>query len=160
MQNSMCHWNYKEITKMGLPRWDLPNCYQVCSDAVVGNYIVIIVGVARSETRHNTGSGKTLVMIHTLDNFYADPRPKIAIFPKYVVMDNFYLGLLDWPSRWRDYICMRHSSMACTAANSPNWRSVKEQHWQLHLHNQTIEARILEFGEALQAVHEACSRDS
>lgn len=106
--------------------------------------------VQRLLADHNTGSGKTLVMIHTLDNFYADPRPKVAIFPKYVVMDNFYLGLLDWPSRWRDYICMRHSSMACTAANFPNWRSVKEQHWQLHLHNQKIEARILEFGEALQ----------
>ena len=34
------------VTKMGLPKWDLPNCHQVCSDAVVGhsqNAVVCLV---------------------------------------------------------------------------------------------------------------------
>ena len=49
-----------------------------------------------------TGSGKTLVLIRVLDNFYFDARAKICIFPKDVVVDNFYLGIFEWPSRWRD----------------------------------------------------------
>jgi hypothetical protein len=106
--------------------------------------------VQRLLADHNTGSGKTLVMIRVLDNFYDDPRPKIAIFPKDVVVDNFYLGLLEWPSRWRDYICLRDNNLACIAANSTNWRSVKQKRWQLDLRNARIESRTWEFGGNLQ----------
>lgn len=38
--------------------------------------------VARLLCDHNVGSGKTLIMIRSLDNMYFDSRAKIAIFPK------------------------------------------------------------------------------
>ena len=55
---------------------------------------------------HNEGSGKTLLMLLTLRNFYSDSRPKIIIFknfPKDTVCNNFYCSCLEWPSRWQDY---------------------------------------------------------
>ena len=44
---------------------------------------------------HNTGSGKTLLMLRILESYYQDGRPKIAIFPKESVC--------EWPTRWCDY---------------------------------------------------------
>ena len=40
------------------------------------------------------GSGKTLLMIRVLDNFYRDTRPKVVIFPSESVVQNFYQELL------------------------------------------------------------------
>jgi hypothetical protein len=42
---------------------------------------------------HCTGSGKTLTMIRALDNFFLDPRPKVAVFPTDAVCKNFYREL-------------------------------------------------------------------
>ena len=50
-----------------------------------------------SSKKYCTRSGKTLVIIRVLDNFYFDKRAKIAVFPKDVVVDNFYLGFAEWP---------------------------------------------------------------
>jgi hypothetical protein len=36
------------------------------------------------------GSGKTETMIRVLDNFFDDPRPKVAIFPNPSIANNFY----------------------------------------------------------------------
>ena len=58
----------------------------------------MLSGIGFSSSR----SGETLVIIRVLDNFYFDKRAKIAVFPKDVVVDNFYLGFAEWPSRWRD----------------------------------------------------------
>ena len=44
--------------------------------------------------------GKTLVMLRVLDNYYFDTRPNLCVFPKDKIVDNFYLGVLEWPPRW------------------------------------------------------------
>jgi hypothetical protein len=41
---------------------------------------------------HRVGSGKTMTMIRILDNFFDDPRPKIAVFPSASIANNFYEG--------------------------------------------------------------------
>lgn len=97
---------------------------------------------------HNTGSGKTLVMIAALDNFFHDPRAKIAIFPKDVVVDNFYLGILEWPSRWRDYFCVRNRSLARIASGNDDWQSVQHSRWQIDMRNSRIEQAMRERGDS------------
>ena len=64
--------------------------------------VLLICLPEASSKKYCTRSGKTLVIIRVLDNFYFDKRAKIAVFPKDVVVDNFYLGFAEWPSRWRD----------------------------------------------------------
>lgn len=49
---------------------------------------------------HRTGSGKTNVMVHILDNYFNDPRPKIAIFPRNELVRNFYEKMFDWPNQY------------------------------------------------------------
>lgn len=39
---------------------------------------------------HRTGSGKTNAMIHILDLYFSDPRPKVVVFPNSEVVRNFY----------------------------------------------------------------------
>jgi len=53
---------------------------------------------------HRTGAGKTLTMIKILDNFYMDPRPKIIIFPKTSVMNNFYGELMSFNNKYKRYV--------------------------------------------------------
>ena len=53
---------------------------------------------------HCTGSGKTLTMIRALDNFFLDPRPKVAVFPTDAVCKNFYRELGAWPQCLR--VCL------------------------------------------------------
>ena len=48
--------------------------------------------VERLFADHNTGSGNTLVTLRVLDNLY-DPRPKLCVFPKDAVVDNFYVKM-------------------------------------------------------------------
>ena len=55
---------------------------------------------------HCTGSGKTLTMIRTLDNFFNDPRPKVAVFPTDAVCKNFYRELGKFPSRYVLGLCV------------------------------------------------------
>ena len=40
---------------------------------------------------HNTGSGKTLLMLRILESYYQDGRPKIAIFPKECIQDDNHI---------------------------------------------------------------------
>lgn len=56
---------------------------------------------------HRTGSGKTLGMIRVLSNFFNDPRPKVAIFPKEDVKINFYRSIMTFDNPYRDYVLKR-----------------------------------------------------
>ena len=60
------------------------------------------VSVTRSIINYPIGSGKTRIMIQVLDNYFLDPRAKLAIFPVSGVAKNFYLEVLRWPNRYRD----------------------------------------------------------
>ena len=40
-------------------------------------------------------------------NYYLEGRAKIVMFPKDPVCDNLYHEILEWPRRWRDYVCVR-----------------------------------------------------
>lgn len=64
---------------------------------------------------HQIGSGKTLTMLSTLENYYLDPRPKVVIFPSEPVVLNFYSELVKFPSSWRDFYC--------EAKPVPNWQA-------------------------------------
>ena len=80
---------------------------------------------------HNTGSGKTFLMLLTLGNYYFDTRPKIVIFPKDSVCDNFYRSLLEWPSRWRDFFASQYPVEAGRAADHLDWRTRRDEKWSL-----------------------------
>ena len=45
-------------------------------------------------------------MIRTLDNFFNDPRPKVAVFPTDAVCKNFYRELGKFPSRFVLGLCV------------------------------------------------------
>ena len=80
---------------------------------------------------HNTGSGKTFLMLRVLDNYFFDPRPKITVFPKDTLCDNFYRTLLEWPSLWRDFFSSQYPAEACMAADHHDWRQRRHERWQL-----------------------------
>ena len=44
---------------------------------------------------HNEGSGKTLLMLLTLRNFYSDSRPKVIIFPRTLCAITFIARVLN-----------------------------------------------------------------
>ena len=64
------------------------------------------------------GAGKTWALIHTLERFMDDPRPKLVIFPSGAVAANFYTELIKWPSRLRDYFAQVDSQAAQVAAGA------------------------------------------
>ena len=97
-----------------------------------------VAPVARLLADHNTGSGKTLVIIRVLDNFYFDKRAKIAVFPKDVVVDSFYLGFVEWPSRWRDSLCVQNRSLARLASQRDDWKSARHLRWRISMLNKRI----------------------
>lgn len=80
---------------------------------------------------HPTGSGKTREMVKVLDAHFQDPRPKILIFPKQPVCRNFYLELLRWPSRYRDYYCCICPGGAFLASGAASWRLRRHEAWSL-----------------------------
>lgn len=53
---------------------------------------------------HRTGAGKTFTMIKVLNNFYADRRPKVLIFPNVKIRNNFYQELLFFPNRYKTWL--------------------------------------------------------
>ena len=53
---------------------------------------------------HRTGLGKTYAMILILDNFYSDPRPKVVVFPNAKVKKNFYMEMMKFPNRYRNFV--------------------------------------------------------
>eukprot|EP00931_Biecheleriopsis_adriatica_P082306 TRINITY_DN5573_c0_g1_i1.p1 TRINITY_DN5573_c0_g1~~TRINITY_DN5573_c0_g1_i1.p1 ORF type:complete len:1295 (-),score=324.79 TRINITY_DN5573_c0_g1_i1:44-3928(-) len=89
--------------------------------------------VSRLLVDHPTGSGKTREMIRVLDNFFLDPRPKVPIFPKEPVCRNFYVELLRWPSRYRDFFACLRPQDAARAAGLPDmdWRVRRAELWDL-----------------------------
>jgi len=80
---------------------------------------------------HATGTGKTLVMLRILDSFFDDPRPKVVIFPKDRVCDNFYQELLKWPSRWREFFCFSRPVHGGLAGGVVNWKRRRDEVWDL-----------------------------
>ncbi|CAE8707834.1 unnamed protein product [Polarella glacialis] len=90
---------------------------------------------------HATGTGKTLIMLRILENYFDDPRPKIAIFPKERVCDNFYQELLKWPTRWRDYFCFLRPAEAALASGAANWRRKKSDVWDINNERLRFEAK-------------------
>jgi len=81
---------------------------------------------------HPTGSGKTREMIRVLDNYFYDPRPKIPIFPKAAVCRNFYIELLRWPSRYRDYFCCERPEDGAIACGQPRWQERRHDAWDMN----------------------------
>ena len=53
------------------------------------------------------GTGKTLGMIRVLENFVADRRPKILVFPTDALVDNFYDQLMRFDNVYRTWV-LRH----------------------------------------------------
>eukprot|EP01065_Artemidia_motanka_P032339 TRINITY_DN39351_c0_g1_i1.p1 TRINITY_DN39351_c0_g1~~TRINITY_DN39351_c0_g1_i1.p1 ORF type:complete len:930 (+),score=386.90 TRINITY_DN39351_c0_g1_i1:214-2790(+) len=95
--------------------------------------------VQRLLVYHQIGAGKTLSMIQVLDNFFADPRPKVVIFPTQEVVRNFYSELLKWPSSYRDYVCVRAEQRAKElvvterqreAFDAFGWREHRSRRWR------------------------------
>ncbi|CAE7171199.1 unnamed protein product [Symbiodinium pilosum] len=87
--------------------------------------------ISRMLVDHPTGSGKTREMICVLDNYYLDPRPKVPIFPKEPVCRNFYMELLRWPSRYRDFFACLRPQDAAKACGCTDWRSRRQLRWDL-----------------------------
>ena len=114
--------------------------------------------VARLLADHNTGSGKTLVIIRVLDDFYFDKRAKIAVFPKDVVVDNFYLGLVEWPSRGRDYLCVQNRWLARIASERDEWKSARHLRWRISMLNKRIAQKVEAEREVVTAPFESCGR--
>jgi len=86
---------------------------------------------------HVMGAGKTLEMILVLQNYFHDPRPKILVFPKDRVCNQFYRELLTWPSRWRDFVCLHMEDHANVLADGP-WRRRRSEKWDLSRRNRTL----------------------
>ncbi|CAJ1393732.1 unnamed protein product, partial [Effrenium voratum] len=87
--------------------------------------------VSRLLVDHPTGSGKTREMIQVLDNYFLDPRPKVPIFPKDPVCRNFYVELLRWPSRYRDFFSCLRPQDAVQACGCSEWRRRRAELWDL-----------------------------
>lgn len=56
---------------------------------------------------HRTGSGKTFAMIHILNNYFSDPRPKIVVFPNQELVRNFYEKMKRTPSQYSAFVQAR-----------------------------------------------------
>lgn len=97
--------------------------------------------VQRLLVDHATGTGKTLIILRMLDNYFDDPRPKVVIFPKDRVCDNFYQELLKWPTRWRHYFCFNRPSDACLASGAKDWRRKKNDVWDVNNDRSRAEAK-------------------
>jgi len=107
--------------------------------------------VMRLLVDHPTGSGKTREMIRVLDNFFYDPRPKVPIFPKAAVCRNFYMELLRWPSRYRDYFCCERPGAAEVACGELDWRARRIHMWDM---NRLPEATVRDLCRSLREVLE------
>lgn len=56
---------------------------------------------------HRTGSGKTSIMIHTLDLYFSDPRPKVIVFPNSEITRNFYDKLKNSTNQYSAFVQQR-----------------------------------------------------
>lgn len=87
--------------------------------------------VTRLLVDHPTGSGKTREMIKVLDNYFLDSRPKVPIFPKEPVCRNFYLELIRWPSRYRDFFSCLRPQDAAMCSGMRDWRLRRADLWDV-----------------------------
>lgn len=69
------------------------------------------------------GSGKTLIIIAVLNNFYNDPRAKIVIFPTESVANNFYGELMKFPNKYRTHVT---NMTGITEAKPDNLGTIKD----------------------------------
>jgi hypothetical protein len=78
--------------------------------------------VHRLVVKWRTGSGKTVGMILALDAYFDDPRPKILVFPEKTVEQNFYSEIMQYPSRYRQFLDRQLSQvLAGEAAMKRDW---------------------------------------
>lgn len=108
--------------------------------------------ISRLLVDHPTGSGKTREMIDVLDNYFHDPRPKVPIFPKEPVCRNFYLELLRWPSRYRDFFCcLGPKELVSRAAHGEGWRPRRGHLWDMSVFtDEELRVLIKEMREVLE----------
>lgn len=98
-------------------------------------YQQVIAALVRPETPVNrllvkwrAGGGKTVGMILVLDAYFADPRPKILVFPEKTVEQNFYSEIMQYPSRYREFLdrqlprVLRHEKSLAKDWACPNAR--------------------------------------
>ena len=88
-------------------------------------------GVSRILVVHPTGSGKSRTMLHTLDQLFDDRRAKIPFFPSPLVCANFYLQLLRWPSRYRDFVTAVSRELASVAPQFEEWIAAPLSEWNV-----------------------------
>ena len=69
----------------------------------------------------------------------SEPR---SLFPKDVVVDNFYLGLVEWPSRGRDYLCVQNRWLARIASERDEWKSARHLRWRISMLNKRIAQKV------------------
>ena len=50
------------------------------------------------------GLGKTQGMLHMLDNYFADSRPKLVLLPNPALIDNLYTDLVRWDSKYKHWL--------------------------------------------------------
>lgn len=55
------------------------------------------------------GAGKTRAMLAVLDAYFDDPRPKLILVPKKVLISNFYEELGRWNSRYQQALAEKDS---------------------------------------------------
>mmetsp|Transcript_19575 Transcript_19575/g.34570 ORF Transcript_19575/g.34570 Transcript_19575/m.34570 type:complete len:1115 (+) Transcript_19575:20-3364(+) len=107
--------------------------------------------ISRLLVDHPTGSGKTREMIAVLNNYFLDPRPKVPIFPKEPVCRNFYLELLRWPSRYRDFFACLRPQDAARASRDSDWRRRRSELWDVsELSGSTQKELCLNMREVLE----------
>ena len=105
---------------------------------------------------HNTGSGKTLCMVRIVDNFYFDSRPKVLVFPKEAVCDNFLKHLWRLPSRWRDFASHQNPAAAKLASNTADWWQARHEEWPLHKSQAMVQKATSEKLSLEKAIKEFC----
>lgn len=139
--------------------WDSPTQGRVellPQQKVVASLVHPASPVSRLLCDHNTGSGKTLCMVRIVDNFYFDGRPKVLVFPKETVANNFLESLFQWPSRWRDFVCHQNPAAARLASDKEDWWQVRHDRWHLD-RSEALQRRASSEGLGLQqAIKEFC----
>jgi len=97
--------------------------------------------VQRLLVDHAPGTGKTLTMLRVLDNFFDDPRPKLALFPTERMRNSFYRELLIWPTRWRHYFAVCCPEHASRFSGLKDWLRRKDEVWDVNSGKVQAEAR-------------------
>ena len=95
--------------------------------------------VSRLLVDHAVGSGKTLILVRSVCNFYNSGKAIVVIMPKDCVVYNFYRSMWEWPSRWRDFACIKCPDAAAIAAGGQDWKIVRHMRWKINGDNAEIQ---------------------